>query len=137
MAKILIIEDDLFVLNPLVEFLTLEGHEVSATSSGQDAIAIISSNDFDIIFCDIIMAGIKGTGVIHHLRNKRDDTPFVFLTAMVAEKDRLTGLRMGATGYIKKPYNTNDILECIENLDEHRTIAKQWLKKIEKDKNRS
>lgn len=127
--KILIVEDDLIVLKPLAEFLSLEGHEVFSALSAEKAIAILSKSTFDIIFCDIILGGAKGTGVVHYLRQKQDNTPLIFVTALVSTKDRLTGLKMGATGYIEKPCSTDEIVKCIEGIEKHRAIANQWLKK--------
>lgn len=115
MAKILVIEDTKDCLEGMCELLELEGHEVTGVDSGQKAIDAIKG-DFDIIFCDIIMPGITGWNILMELRQRGIQTPFVYITALATDADRMTGRKLGADWYIYKPYKIDEIKDAIERL---------------------
>jgi two-component system OmpR family response regulator len=116
MPKILVVEDTKECLEGLLELLELEGHEVTGCDSGQKAIAIIKSDRFDLIFCDVILPGITGWNVLQEVRSRGLNTPFCYITAMVSQSDKEVAARLGSDWYIAKPYSIADIREAITRL---------------------
>ncbi len=116
MPKILVIEDTQECLEGLLELLELEGHEVVGCDTGQKAIAIIKSDCFDLIFCDVILPGITGWNVLQEVRDRGLATPFCYITAMVSQSDKEVAARLGSDWYIAKPYSIADIREAIARL---------------------
>jgi CheY-like chemotaxis protein len=116
LLKILVIEDTALVLEGLIELLEAEGHEVVACDSGQKAIEAVKTQQFDIIFCDIVMPGITGYNILLEARRLNISTPFCYVTAQVSESDREVGRKLGADLYLAKPYRITDIREAIDQL---------------------
>jgi DNA-binding response OmpR family regulator len=77
---------------------------------------VIKTDEFDLVFCDIIMPGITGWNILIEMRSRGIDTPFCYLTALVTESDREVGKKLGADLYLVKPYRIADIREAINQL---------------------
>lgn len=100
--KILIIDDDAELVTLLIDYLTLEGFQVSAVYNGLDGLTAAARETFDLIVLDVMMPGMSGTDVLARLR-ERDSTPVLMLTAKGDPVDRILGLELGADDYVPKP----------------------------------
>lgn len=100
--KILIIDDDVELVTLLVDYLTLEGFQVSSAYNGLDGLTAIAQDQFDLVILDVMMPGMSGTDVLVRLR-ERCSTPVLMLTAKGDSLDRILGLELGADDYVAKP----------------------------------
>lgn len=100
--KILIIDDDVELVTLLVDYLTLEGFEVTPAHDGPTGLALTAKNVFDLIILDVMMPGMSGTQVLLKLRESCR-TPVLMLTARGDPVDRILGLELGADDYVPKP----------------------------------
>lgn len=107
MARILVIEDETPIRVNLMRFARLEGHEAIEAADGAAGLAAAREHRPDLIFCDVMMPQLSGLEVLAALQLEPAlrKIPFVFLSAS-AESERLEeALRLGASGYVTKPFN--------------------------------
>jgi len=117
MKTILVIEDNPEILENTCEILELANYRVSLAKNGKEGIALASQGTPDLILCDIMMPEANGYEVLRALKTnpKTKDIPFVFVTASVEKKDIANALGMGADGYLKKPYETEELIDLVES----------------------
>ena len=78
--RILWADDEIDLLKPHILFLEEKGYEVITTTSGNEAVDIISKEHVDIVFLDENMPGISGIETLTQIKNKRSDVPIVMIT---------------------------------------------------------
>jgi len=110
MAKILIIEDDASILLPLEDNLKLEGYEVSSATDGSQGLAMAREGHYNLIILDIMLPQLNGLEVCRQLRQDKNMTPVLMLTAKSQEVDKVLGLELGADDYVTKPFSPRELL---------------------------
>ncbi|WP_312370082.1 response regulator transcription factor [Lachnoclostridium sp.] len=115
MNRILLVEDDSFIVNNLTEFLRSEGYVVSAVHGQKDALSILEQEVFDIILLDISLQDGNGFAVCKAIKSM-GDTPVIFVTASGDEFSVVAGLDMGADDYISKPFRPRELLSRIKSV---------------------
>lgn len=118
MKTLLLIEDNSELRENTFELLELEGYNVVAVDNGIKGLALAKEKLPDIILCDIWMPGISGYDVLTELKNNAETSriPFVFFTASAEKSEVEAGLGMGADGYIRKPFDAEELYEMIARL---------------------
>ncbi|HBB31015.1 MAG TPA: GGDEF domain-containing response regulator [Cyanobacteria bacterium UBA9273] len=115
MKKILVIEDEEFVRENILELLEAEGWEAIGAENGRIGIDLAKTLMPDLIVCDVMMPGLDGYGVLTQCR--QDSTlaaiPFIFLTAKAAKSDFRQGMELGADDYLTKPFTRAELLGAI------------------------
>ena len=118
MVRILLVDDEPHLIWALQHSLTDEGYEVLSASDGAQAIALGQRFPPDLIILDIVMPRLNGHEVCQRLR--RDPAlaavPILFLTALSAIDDRITGLDEGGDDYMIKPFNMRELKAHIRAL---------------------
>ena len=109
MPKVLVVEDEQSLREPLVFMLQKEGYEVIEAENGQVAIEKFESVGADIILLDLMMPKLDGNQVCKQIRLS-SNVPIIMLTAKDAEVDKVVGLEIGADDYVTKPYSTRELL---------------------------
>lgn len=112
MTRILIVEDESSLSEPLAFLLGREGYEIEIAADGPSAIAEFDKNGSDLILLDLMLPGISGTEVCREIRT-RSQVPIIMLTAKDSEVDVVVGLELGADDYVTKPYSTRELLARI------------------------
>jgi len=112
-AKILVVDDEPGVLFSLKAVLTREGHEVVAVDSGEAALEMIKTQEFDLALIDLKLRGIGGIEVLAALREKSPSTVAIILTAHGTLETAVTALRHGAHDYLFKPCRTVELRESV------------------------
>ncbi|HBB32565.1 MAG TPA: response regulator [Cyanobacteria bacterium UBA8803] len=115
MKKILIIEDEAFIRDNLIELLEIEGFEAVGAENGHLGVELAKDYQPDLILCDVMMPELDGYGVLEALRQDSITAtiPFMFLTAS-ADKSNLQRIReLGIHDYILKPFNVDKFLATI------------------------
>jgi len=111
-TRILLVEDEIALSEPLAFLLTREGYEVQVAADGRSAIAAFDSTGADLVLLDLMLPGIPGTEVCRQLRT-HSNVPIIMLTAKDSELDIVVGLELGADDYLTKPYSTPELLARI------------------------
>ena len=114
MAKILIVEDDASILLPLEDNLKLEGYEVASATDGSQGLAMAQEGHYDLIILDIMLPKLNGLDVCRKLRQDKNTTPILMLTAKSQEIDKVLGLELGADDYVTKPFSPRELLARIK-----------------------
>ncbi len=109
MTKVMVVEDEQSLREPLVYLLEKEGYEVLEASDGARALEFFKTEPIDLILLDIMMPGMSGNEVCRVIR-QTSNVPVIMLTAKDSEIDKVVGLEIGADDYVTKPYSTRELL---------------------------
>ncbi|KZE43058.1 response regulator transcription factor [Microbacterium sp. T32] len=109
MTRVLIVEDEPDLADPLAYLLRREGYEVEIAEDGALALAAFRERGADILLLDLMLPGMPGTEVCRQLR-LTSQVPIIMLTAKDSEVDIVVGLELGADDYVTKPYSTRELL---------------------------
>lgn len=112
MTKILIIEDEESVLEPLQLLLGNEGFKVESAKDGKVGLQKFKESGADLILLDLMLPEVSGTEICRQIR-KESSVPIIMLTAKDTEVDKVVGLEIGADDYITKPYSTRELIARI------------------------
>ena len=112
MTRILLVEDEAALSEPLAYLLEREGYEVEVAADGPTAIAAYTTSEPDLVLLDLMLPGIPGTEVCRQIRAVAQ-TPIIMLTAKDSEVDIVVGLELGADDYVTKPYSSRELLARI------------------------
>ncbi len=112
MTKVLIVEDEESMADPLAFLLRREGFTTEIAMNGPDALDAFDRNGADIVLLDVMLPGMSGTEVCKQLRT-RSAVPVIMVTARDSEIDKVVGLELGADDYITKPYSTRELIARI------------------------
>jgi len=113
MTKILIVEDEDSVIDPLELLLSKEGFEIETAKDGKAAVDKFEKVSPDLVLLDLMIPIISGTEVCRQIRAK-SQVPIIMLTAKDTEVDKVVGLELGADDYIVKPYSKAELVARIK-----------------------
>lgn len=113
MTRILLVEDESSLSEPLSFLLTREGFVVEIAEDGQVALDVFANGNFDIILLDLMIPKVPGNEVCRQIRTT-SNIPIIMLTAKDTEVDKVVGLELGADDYVTKPYSTRELLARIK-----------------------
>ena len=113
--KILLLEDDTVLSDIYVDFLS-ESFEVMHTYSSNIALELIEKNHFDLYVFDVNVLDISGIELLKSLRSFNDMTPTIFITAYQDTKVLTEAFGAGASDFIRKPFDLEELLVRIENI---------------------
>lgn len=112
MTRILIVEDEPSLAEPLAFLLQREGYETELAGDGRAALTAFDRTGADLVLLDLMLPGLPGTEVCRELR-ARSSVPIIMLTAKDTEVDIVVGLELGADDYVTKPYSSRELLARI------------------------
>lgn len=113
MSRILLVEDEASLSEPLTFLLEKEGYEVAVAADGQAALDSFTRAEPDIILLDLMLPKVSGLEVCKRVRAV-SSVPIVMLTAKDTEVDIVVGLELGADDYVTKPYSTRELLARVK-----------------------
>jgi len=113
MTRILIVEDEESVLDPLELLLSKEGFTIETARDGREALEKFAKTNPDLILLDLMLPEISGTEVCRQIRAK-SQVPIIMLTAKDTEVDKVVGLELGADDYVVKPYSKAELVARIK-----------------------
>lgn len=114
--KILIIEDEKLLAESIKKLLERKGFEVECVYDGKTGEQYAELGVYDLLILDVMMPEMDGYQVAREVRAKRCSTPILMLTAKSGLEDRIAGLNAGADYYLPKPFDTRELLACINAL---------------------
>jgi two-component system response regulator RegX3 len=109
MTRVLLIEDEPDLADPLAYLLRREGYEVEIAEDGPAALAAFRERGADILLLDLMLPGMPGTEVARQVR-ATSAVPIIMVTAKDTEVDIVVGLEIGADDYVTKPYSARELL---------------------------
>ncbi len=122
---ILVVDDEVHLRNSLSSILNIHGYTSSTADSGKTALEVLQSKHFELILLDLCMPGVDGHQVMRWVADHQLDTCIVVVSGDVSIDSAISALRHGACDYLKKPYETEELLLKIENALSRRRLEKE------------
>jgi DNA-binding response OmpR family regulator len=122
--QILVVEDEQRMAELLQRTLSEEGHRVVLARDGREAFEIASGSPFDVILLDVMLPRMDGIAVARRLRECRNQTPVLMLTARDAPSDIVKGLDSGADDYLTKPFSIDILLARLRAVSRRGAITR-------------
>ena len=110
--KILLVEDEHSIAEPIIYNLKQEGFAVTHVDEGPIALEIFGEESFDLIILDLMLPEISGLDICRSIR-KDSNVPIIMVTAKDSEADRVTGLELGADDYVTKPFSVRELMSRV------------------------
>ncbi|OBQ34389.1 MAG: chemotaxis protein CheY [Anabaena sp. CRKS33] len=114
--KILLVDDEIELTDPLSRLLTREGYSVDTTYDGISGSNLTKIGSYDLLILDWMLPGKTGLEICQELRSQGKTTPVLFLTAKDTLDDRVQGLDAGADDYLVKPFELRELLARVRAL---------------------
>ena len=108
-AKILVVDDDPYILMSLEFLMKKNGFQVVVARNGTEALECITKDMPTLVLLDIMMPDVDGYAIYKHIK-------VIFLSAKTKESDIKKGLELGAERYISKPFSTRDLMKQVKEL---------------------
>lgn len=124
MNKILLVDDDEELTDLVMEYLIVEGFEVSAVHDGESGLKGALSGDFDLMILDVMLPKMGGFDVLRRLR-EMSNLPVLMLTARGEDMERIVGLEIGADDYLPKPFNPRELVARLSAILRRTQIAER------------
>jgi two-component system response regulator RegX3 len=112
MTRLLVVEDEESISEPLAYMLSREGFDVAVAGTGPSALDEFARTGADLVLLDLMLPGLSGTEVCRTLRAS-SSVPIIMLTARDSEVDKVVGLELGADDYVTKPFSHRELVARI------------------------
>ncbi len=119
MSKILIIDDDLYILELLKGFLEKKGYKTEGYTSGRNALKSLTPESFSLVLCDYRLPDTDGEKMLRSIRKIDERVPVIIMTAYSEIKTAVKLIKEGAMDYITKPVQPEEILRLVKRAEQH------------------
>ena len=130
LVRVLVVEDERKTASFVRKALQAEGFAVDVCQNGDDALAAASHTAFDGIVLDIMLPGRDGLSVLRQLRERRNATPVLLLSARGEVNERVEGLDAGADDYLPKPFALAELVARVRALGRRGAEAKATILRV-------
>ncbi|MGM9941552.1 MAG: response regulator transcription factor [Bulleidia sp.] len=110
MTKILIVDDEEKIRNMIVKYAVHEGFMTEEACNGAIAVDLCTKNDYDLVVMDIMMPELDGFSAVKEIKQFKPDLPFIMLSALGEEYDRIHGFDVGVDDYVIKPFSCKELM---------------------------
>ena len=114
--RILLVDDEIELTDPLSRLLQRQGYEVAVATDGQVGCNMATGDRYDLLILDWMLPGKSGLAICQEVRSQGQTTPVLFLTAKDTLDDRVDGLDAGADDYLVKPFELRELLARVRAL---------------------
>jgi DNA-binding NtrC family response regulator len=132
--KLLIVDDEVQFLDSIAQRLELRGFDVTKASRGEDAIQAARTDKFDLAILDLKMPGIDGKELLGILKQEHKFLEVIMLTGHGSMESAVECTKLGAFGYLPKPYELDHLLEVLKDAYEARLKKKFELDQVRMQK---
>ncbi|MBF0487049.1 MAG: sigma-54-dependent Fis family transcriptional regulator, partial [Nitrospirae bacterium] len=123
--KILVAEDEEITLNHIVYVLEKEGYETVTARDGEDALAKIEKGSFHVLISDIKMPKLNGIRLLEIIKEKYPEIEVIIITAYGSIESAVEAMRKGASDYITKPFELDELILKVSKLKEHKLMQRE------------
>lgn len=116
MQRILVVDDSPTEQSAIRQPLEASGYQVILASGGDEGLNRLETEPFDLLVLDVVMPGKNGFQICRQIRRDERWTglPILMVTSKDQDADRFWGMKQGATEYITKPFNANDLVSAVQ-----------------------
>lgn len=122
--QILLVEDDANLRDALCDTLNLNGYDVIKAEDGQQALLKLQNKKIDLVLSDVQMQPMDGFELLINIRQKNNTVPVVMMTAYGTIEKAVEAIRNGATDYLVKPFETDELIQLLDALLPEQKIDK-------------
>jgi CheY-like chemotaxis protein len=108
-ARILCVDDEEVILDSLRKILVLDGYNVDTVETGQEALGLVQTRDYDFVFTDLKMPSMPGTEVAKSVKFMRPDVDVIIITGYATVESAVECMKHGAMDYIEKPFSEDEL----------------------------
>jgi DNA-binding NtrC family response regulator len=124
-VKILVVDDELVIRESLSGWLERDGFYVGKVSSGEEAVALLKVESFNILLLDIQMDGMSGMDVLEHVMDHYPDTDVIMITAFGSIPSAVKAMKSHAFDYLLKPFDPDELGILVQKVVEHQSRKKE------------
>jgi len=121
-VKLLLVDDEARFVETLSKRLTARGYDVEGALSGPEALARLGARPFDVVLLDVWMPGMDGLEVLQQIRRLHPSVRVVLVSGNASITAAVEGIRLGATDYLLKPVEIEDVMAKVEEAFEKKRI---------------
>lgn len=121
-VRLLLVDDEARFVETLSKRLTARGFDVEGALSGAQALELLQERPFDVVLLDVWMPGMDGLEVLKEIRRLHPSVRVVLVSGNASITAAVEGIRLGATDYLLKPVDIEDVLAKIEEAFEKKRI---------------
>lgn len=114
-ARILCVDDEEIILDSLRKVLVLDGYNVDTVETGQEALGLVQTRDYDFVFTDLKMPSMSGTDVAKSVKHLRPDIDVVIITGYATVESAVECMKHGAMDYIEKPFTEDELRRFVKH----------------------
>jgi signal transduction histidine kinase len=133
-SKILVVDDEQSVATTIKAILQLDGNEVTAVTTGKEALAQLRENEFDVVLTDLRLDDLDGIEILRETQKLWPDTVSIMLTGYASLESAVTALRSGAYDYLIKPSDVDELRATIGRALERRRLRQRLVELEQLDK---
>ena len=115
-AKLLIVDDEDDLRELLSQVLAGTGYQIQTAADGEEALALLAKESFDVVLLDIQMPKVDGIQVLKYLKKDKPEVRAIVLTGYADLRNAMEAREFGARDFISKPYKLEDVLSTIERI---------------------
>ncbi len=119
--KILIVDDEIIILKCILVDLRRSDYSVDTAENGEQALAMLEKEKYDLVITDLMMEGIGGLELLAEIKKKSPDIPVIIMTGYGELDSAIEALRLGAADYLLKPCNNEELIlrvgNCIDKVE--------------------
>jgi len=108
-ARILCVDDEEIILDVFRKILVLDGYSVDTVETGQEALGLVQTHNYDFVFTDLKMPGMSGTEVAKSVKHLRPDIDVVIITGYATVESAVECMKYGAMDYLQKPFSEGEL----------------------------
>ncbi len=124
-GRVLIVDDQQEILDSLGAILADEGHELIKVRDGQEALHVVQSDSPDVVFLDIWIPGIDGMQTLKAIKRIDPKCSVIMMSGHGTIETAVKAIKLGATDYLEKPLNLEDVLHLVQTAISSRSSAKR------------
>jgi DNA-binding response OmpR family regulator len=122
-AKVLYVEDEVFLAKIVSETLQGRGFDVVLESDGAKATSLFVKEKPDVCILDVMLPNKDGFMIADEIRERDPDVPIIFLSARSQSSDVVNGFKMGANDYVRKPFSIEELIVRIEHVLKNKVVV--------------
>ncbi len=123
--RILICDDDPLITQSVEAVLKPQNYLIQTTTDPNQALARIHRDSPDLVILDVMMPGMTGFEIVDAVDRQRSDPAFIFITGETSIETAIQAIRKGASDYLRKPFDPEELIVRVEKVLQHRQIARE------------
>ena len=133
-TSVLVVDDEESVATTIEAILKMDGHDVTAVTSGTEAVRLLNERQYDVVLTDLRLGDMDGVDILREVQRTSPDTAAIMLTGYASLESAVAALRSGAYDYLMKPSDVEELRATVNRAIERRALRRRLLELEEVDR---